>query len=318
MLCVGVYYEQGKLNEAIQSYQEAIAREPNFPEAYNNLGNALREASRPDEAIACYTMCIQLQFARPQNAQMARALQANPQMAAMQQAQRLGVAYNNLGGILKMQGRAAEAIACYEHVALLQPDSPEAHANLASAYKDAARQDTAIASYRRALQLRPDFPEAFANLVHSLQCICEWQDRQTLFVRLEGEVRRELAADRLPPVQPFHAMAYPFSAELALKISAKYAEYCAVTAARMGVPKLPHPPAQPLKVSSVPSLLRYFQLHLVNVDLLVLLQCVKLCALRPFGSRHPILSPWTLHALNIACPPPSPPSLAHLCSDPCP
>ena len=249
MLHAGVYYEQGKLNEAIQSYQEAIAREPNFPEAYNNLGNALREASRPDEAIACYTMCIQLQFARPQNAQMARALQANPQMAAMQQAQRLGVAYNNLGGILKMQGRAAEAIACYEHVALLQPDSPEAHANLASAYKDAARQDTAIASYRRALQLRPDFPEAFANLVHSLQCICEWQDRQPLFVRLEGEVRRELAADRLPPVQPFHAMAYPFSAELALKISAKYAEYCAITAARMGVPKLPHPPAQPLQVS---------------------------------------------------------------------
>ena len=181
-----MYYEQGKLNEAIQSYQEAIAREPNFPEAYNNLGNALREAGRADEAIACYTMCIQLQFARPQNAQMARAMQANPQMAAMQQSQRLGVAYNNLGGILKMQGRPAEAIACYEHVALLQADSPEAHANLASAYKDAARQDTAIASYKRALQLRPDFPEAFANLVHSLQCICEWQDRQALFVRLEG------------------------------------------------------------------------------------------------------------------------------------
>ena len=99
----GVYYEQGKLAEAIQTYQQAIAFEPNFPEAYNNLGNALREAGRPDEAIACYTMCIQLQFARPQNAQQARALQANPQMAAAQQAQRLGVAYNNLGGILKMQ-----------------------------------------------------------------------------------------------------------------------------------------------------------------------------------------------------------------------
>ena len=76
-----------------------------------------------------------------------------------------------------MQGRAPEAIACYEHVALLQPESAEAHANLASCYKDAARQDTAIASYRRALQLRPDFPEAFANLVHSLQCVCEWRDR---------------------------------------------------------------------------------------------------------------------------------------------
>ena len=38
------------------------------------------------------------------------------------------------------QGRAAEAIACYEQVALLHPDSPDAHANLASSYKDAARQ----------------------------------------------------------------------------------------------------------------------------------------------------------------------------------
>ncbi|KAK9815277.1 hypothetical protein WJX72_000982 [[Myrmecia] bisecta] len=239
----GVYYEQGKLDAAIQTYQEAIALEPNFPEAYNNLGNALREAGRAEEAIACYTMCIQLQFARPQNSALARAMAANPAAAAMQQAQRLSVAYNNLGGILKMQNRAGEAIACYEHVALLQPSAPEAHANLASAYKDAARQDTAIASYKRALALRPDFPEAFANLVHSLQCICEWRDRPALFVRLEGEVRRDLAGGRLPPVQPFHAMAYPFPADLALAISAKYAEHCALTAARLSLPKFPHPPA---------------------------------------------------------------------------
>ena len=91
-----------------------------------------------------------------------------------------------------LQGRVQEAIACYEHVALLQSESPEAHANLASAYKDAARQDTAITSYQKALQLRPDFPEAFANLVHSLQCVCEWRDRPALFARLESEVRRPL------------------------------------------------------------------------------------------------------------------------------
>ena len=87
------------------------------------------------------------------------------------------------------QGRAGEAIACYEHVALLQPDSAEAHANLASCYKDAARQDAAITSYRRALAMRPDFPEAFANLVHSLQCVCEWRERPSLFQRMEVEVQ---------------------------------------------------------------------------------------------------------------------------------
>lgn len=244
----GIYYEQGKLDHAIASYQKALQLEPNFPEAYNNLGNALREAGRPEEAIACYTACIQLQYSRAGVAggmpvvANGRATGISPAAA-----QRLSVAYNNLGGILKMTGQALAAIACYEQVALLQPDSPEAHANLASAYKDAARHDAAIASYKRALALRPDFPEAFANLVHSLQCVCDWSERPALFRRLELEVRRDLAAGRLPPVQPFHAMAYPFSADLALAISVKYAEHCVSAAARIGLPQLSHPPAMRLR-----------------------------------------------------------------------
>lgn len=88
------------LNESIQTYQTALGLEPNFPEAYNNLGNALRESSRWEEAIHCYTVCIQLQYKSPQGQTMAR---MSPQTCAQQQAQRLSVAYNNLGGILKMQ-----------------------------------------------------------------------------------------------------------------------------------------------------------------------------------------------------------------------
>lgn len=123
---------------------------------------------------------------------MASLVRNNPMLAAQQHQQRLSVAYNNLGGILKLQGRVPEAIACYEHVANLQPESPEAHANLASAYKDAGRHDNAIVSYRRAMTIRADFPEAFANLVHSLQCVCDWTERPALFARLENEVRRDV------------------------------------------------------------------------------------------------------------------------------
>jgi protein O-GlcNAc transferase len=407
-----VLYEQGRLDAAVAMYQKALTIEPSFPEAYNNLGNALREAGRYDEAIACYSACIQLQYSKAvqqvqlQQLQQQQAAVAAAAAAAQQQqqpggvsgggvlavrqqqqqqqpdgaaavaamaaaaaagssagqqpggcllsglavmaasrppcallppgvAQRVSVAYNNLGGILKMTGQALAAIACYEQVVLLQPDSPEGHANLASAYKDAARHDVAIASYRRALALRPDFPEAFANFVHSLQCVCDWGERPALFARLEQEVRaacvcvcvcrrcvcgwvlcgrvrcgvcgvcrwraalhaprsgrtcapssqppptasrhthphpphttaahaharvhatrhhhrhhhkvrRDLAAGRLPSVQPFHAMAYPFSAELALAISIRYAEHCALAAARLALPRLPHPPAAPL------------------------------------------------------------------------
>jgi protein O-GlcNAc transferase len=298
-------YEQGKLLAAISMYHKALTIEPSFPEAYNNLGNALREAGRYDEAIACYSACIQLQYSKAvQQAQMQQG-PIQPEIAAVLAAaghqgglaalpglpglpapgsngtivtaaggvssggvmsglaavvasrppalllppavaQRVSVAYNNLGGILKMMGQALAAIACYEQVVLLQPDSPEGHTNLASAYKDAARHDVAIQSYRRALTLRQDFPEAFANYVHSLQCVCDWADRPALFVRLEQEVRRDLGAGRLPSVQPFHAMAYPFSAELALAISMRYAEHCSLAASRLGLPALPHPPALPL------------------------------------------------------------------------
>ncbi len=110
-----MYYEQGKLQLAIDMYRQAIAHEPHFPEAYNNLGNALREAGRAEEAVQCYTLCIQLQLSRPAapggaagagGAGPGYAVQ-HPAAATLAQAARLSVAYNNLGGILKMQARAA-------------------------------------------------------------------------------------------------------------------------------------------------------------------------------------------------------------------
>eukprot|EP00798_Chlamydomonas_sp_ICE-L_P010402 gene10402-8349_t len=267
----GICYEQAKLDRAIGLYQQALVLEPNFPEAYNNLGNTWREKGHMTEAIACYSACIQLQYTRiigetanclapsfglPNSTSVSTfgliqqingdTLSRAPAVAGMAppphisaaqasgQAQRLSVAYNNLGGILKMQGQAAPAIACYEQVVLLQPESAEAHSNLGSVYKDATHHDVAVSCYKRALGLKPDFPDAFSNLVHSLQC-------------LEAEVEGDLAAGRLPPVQPFHAMAYPFSASLALRISQAYAEHCATAAVKLGVAPFAHPPAVPLQ-----------------------------------------------------------------------
>src|SRR5205814_2071199 len=75
------------------------------------------------------------------------------------------------------------------------------------------------------------------------------------------QVRNDLHSGRLPPVQPFHAMAYPFSADLALAISSKYAQYCALTASCMRPPPLTHPRvslmhAGPLALPAATSVLR--------------------------------------------------------------
>jgi protein O-GlcNAc transferase len=49
-----LYYEQGLLDHAIAHYKQALLLDSNFLEAYNNLGNALKDAGQVEEAISCY------------------------------------------------------------------------------------------------------------------------------------------------------------------------------------------------------------------------------------------------------------------------
>lgn len=65
--------------------------------------------------------------------------------------------------------------------------------------------------------------------------------------RLICNTEKELASGRLPSVQPFHAMAFPFSPGLTLRISTAYARHCLRAAAALGPGPLPNPPSAPLR-----------------------------------------------------------------------
>lgn len=234
-------YERGKHEEAIAAYCRALAVKPCFPEALNNLGNVYREVYRFDDAIACYSACIQLNCSliiqHQQHIQLSLqqhgALAPNQAEEMQDHARRLAVSYSNLAGVLKIQGQTAESILYYENALTLHPTS-ETCMDLAAAYKDTARHDDAIASYSQALKNNPNSPEALANLVHSMQCVCDWRDRGTLMALLEQNVVKELAVDdKVPSVQPFHAISFPFSSQVALKISQRYAMQCWKVAGRM-------------------------------------------------------------------------------------
>ena len=51
---------QGKLQEAVASYNKAIQIRPDYPEAHNSLGNALKDLGQLDEAVASYNQAIQI------------------------------------------------------------------------------------------------------------------------------------------------------------------------------------------------------------------------------------------------------------------
>ena len=96
---------QGKLDEAIAAYREAIRLKPDDAEAHYNLGIALSGQGKLDEAIAEYREAIRL---KPDYAE----------------------AHYNLGIALDGQGKLDEAIAEYREAIRLKPDYAEAHYNL--------------------------------------------------------------------------------------------------------------------------------------------------------------------------------------------
>jgi tetratricopeptide (TPR) repeat protein len=51
--------DQGKLEEAVAAYRQAIDIKPDL--AYSNLGNALEDQGKHDEAIAAYRHAIDIQ-----------------------------------------------------------------------------------------------------------------------------------------------------------------------------------------------------------------------------------------------------------------
>ena len=69
-------------------------------------------------------------------------------------------AHNNLGILLKEQGRIKEAEASYAQAIKLKPDYAEAYYNLGVLLQEEERLDEAETSYNHALTLKPDFTDA--------------------------------------------------------------------------------------------------------------------------------------------------------------
>src|ERR1700757_4977925 len=53
-------YKAGKIDEAIKQFRQALAIDPNFPEADSNLGLALDAKGQVDEAIADFNKALAL------------------------------------------------------------------------------------------------------------------------------------------------------------------------------------------------------------------------------------------------------------------
>ncbi|TYH45805.1 hypothetical protein ES332_D11G291700v1 [Gossypium tomentosum] len=246
----------GRVDEAIQCYNQCLTLQPNHPQALTNLGNIYMEwnmvgaAASYDKATLAVTTGLSAPFNNlaviyKQQGNHMEAISCYNEVLRIDPLAADGLV--NRGNTYKEIGRVSEAIQDYICAINIQPNMAEAHANLASAYKDSGHVEAAVKSYKQALLLRPDFPEATCNLLHTLQCVCCWEDRDKMFTEVEGIIRRQINMSVLPSVQPFHAIAYPIDPMLALDISRKYAAHCSLIASRFALPPFNHPAPIPIK-----------------------------------------------------------------------
>jgi tetratricopeptide (TPR) repeat protein len=148
------------LKEALNRH--TLRKNPDDAWAYYELGNALRDQSKPLEAMQAYRA----------------ALLRQPQHAA---------ARTNLGVILEEQRRPKEAIEEYRRALAAEPDLVDAHFNLANMLRATGSADDAMRHYREALRLEPGFYEAHNNLGELLATrgqVAEAVDRFREAVRL--------------------------------------------------------------------------------------------------------------------------------------
>jgi len=147
-----------RYDEAIVSLNRAIALDRSQVGAYHNLGNSLQALGRFDEAVASYDTAIGL---KPDQAKV----------------------YNSRGNALQMLKRFDDALASYDRALAMRPNYAEALNNRGYTLQELKRYDEALASYDRALALHPDFAEALYNRGITLRSLQRFDEALTSYDR---------------------------------------------------------------------------------------------------------------------------------------
>jgi tetratricopeptide (TPR) repeat protein len=165
--------EQGRRDDAMRAYRDAIRTWPRHDAAYNNLGLLHQQRGEMDEAVRCFRKVVELNADLDVgHRNLALALAALGELdeaaAELERATQLApdnpVAHSALGDILLAQDQTDAAIERYTTAVRLAPDSADLHDSLGVALAKAGRFDEAITEFRTALRLNPNHATARAHL----------------------------------------------------------------------------------------------------------------------------------------------------------
>jgi tetratricopeptide (TPR) repeat protein len=130
--------EQDRTEEAVEHYLQALRSNPDYADVHNNLGLAYGELGKYKEAIESCKQAIRI----------------NPDAET----------HYNLGVVYGGSGKYEEAIESYKQAVRIDPDYALAHYNLGNAYYESGMHKEALESYKQAVRIDPDYAWAHYNL----------------------------------------------------------------------------------------------------------------------------------------------------------
>lgn len=134
-------YKEAEANfdKAIKCFQQALEINPDFAEAYFNMGISYNEKDKKGKAIRCYKKAIEI----------------NPDYVK---------AYYNMGQAYCDKGDGYKAIRFYKKAININPEDAEAYNNLGDAYCNIDKYKKAIECYKKAININPGDAEAYNKL----------------------------------------------------------------------------------------------------------------------------------------------------------
>ena len=163
----------GKLNDAVEHFNESLKIKPRAAKVHNNLGNALSKLGKIDDATEQYRTALSLEpdFSDAHyNLAIVLSKQNKIEEAIKEYRQSLRLdpgnvdALSNLGFELAQQGKNEEAIELYNKALAIEPENIITHGRLGLALAAAGKIDEAIQEFRIVLKARPDDAEMRCNL----------------------------------------------------------------------------------------------------------------------------------------------------------
>lgn len=172
-LCMGAYIlgESGKVGAALQFYRRAVSLKIDQPIAWSNLGKLLFDRDRYDEALDAFDAALAL---RPRDADL----------------------WNSRAGALRRLGRLEDSAAAAREALRLRPGFAEAAVNLGNAHLKLDRPAAALEAYRIATSIKPDFATALCGEGLALRALDRFAEAREAFVKAERLGSREAVSGK--------------------------------------------------------------------------------------------------------------------------